>query len=305
MDEQQPEQTETAHSGWRRFWARFAARSVRVRSDKILGIVDLALAAASFTTMLVLRYDGSVDSDAWNGLVQFLPLALLTVLVSNGAWGLYGHLWKHASLYEARLLAVSGTTIAALLTVFEWRTHDVPISVVIAGSMLLTFLMSLVRFQRRLFSYRRETEGPGRPRGRHRRRRCRCRPRGGHAPQSTRRVHAGCRARRRPRPSRPLLHGRSRIRPNRGLAVGGSTHRCARCRVRHDQRSPGDHPTRGQPRQRPRTSPSRSCLACRPPCAAARRYETSATSRSRICWDATRWSSTSSQFVPCCPGNVC
>jgi len=161
MEHQPAEEIDSSMSGGRRAWARLASRSVRLRSDKILGVLDLVLAVASYVLMLVLRYDGSVGDDAWNRLLRFMPLALLTVLVSNGAWGLYGHLWKHASVFEARLLALSGITIAALLMLFEWRTRDVPLSVVVGGTLLLTFLMSLVRFQRRLFSYRREVIGPG------------------------------------------------------------------------------------------------------------------------------------------------
>ncbi|MGB0113418.1 MAG: nucleoside-diphosphate sugar epimerase/dehydratase [Ilumatobacteraceae bacterium] len=145
----------------KQLWAQVASRSVHFRTDLPLALLDAALVTTAYLGMLVLRYDGSVSDTAWNGFLQFLPIAIATTLASNGLWGLYGQLWKHASLYEARLMVLSGSTIATVLFLVEWRLRDVPLSVVIGGTLLFTFLMGLVRFQRRLFSYRRTSAGAG------------------------------------------------------------------------------------------------------------------------------------------------
>jgi FlaA1/EpsC-like NDP-sugar epimerase len=145
----------------RQIWARLAGRSIRLKADLALALLDLVLATSSFTAMLVLRYDGTVPSQSWTDFLSFLPVALVVVVASNISWGLYGQLWKHASLYEARRLVLSGCTLTGTLLLLEWRPRDVPLSVIVGGSLLVTFLMALVRFQRRLFSFRREIEGPG------------------------------------------------------------------------------------------------------------------------------------------------
>lgn len=126
-----------------------------MRADLSLVALDAALIAAAFLGMLLLRFDGSVPTAFWQGFRAFLPLAVIVTLISNATWGLYGQLWRHASLYEARRLVMSGLTITVVLMVVQLGARDVPVSVVITGAVVGTFLMSLVRFQSRLFSYRR------------------------------------------------------------------------------------------------------------------------------------------------------
>jgi hypothetical protein len=79
-----------------------------MRSDLAVALLDAVLVGAAFVAMLLLRYDGSVPAGRWDSLVGFLPVAVGVVVLSNWAWGLYGQLWRHASLYEARRLTMSG-----------------------------------------------------------------------------------------------------------------------------------------------------------------------------------------------------
>ena len=142
-------------------WARLAARTVRVRSDVIIVALDAALTTAAFAAMLLLRYDGSVPDHRWGKFVAFIPIAVVLAVISNLAWGLYGQLWKHASLFEARRLVLSGLSLTGILVLFEWKSRDVPISVIVTGAIVATFLMALLRFQSRLFSFRRASGEPG------------------------------------------------------------------------------------------------------------------------------------------------
>ena len=142
-------------SAVRRLWAWCAQRIVRRRADLAVALLDTVLICAAFVATLLLRFDGSVSSENWDGLYSFLPVAVFVVLLSNGAWGLYGQLWRHASLYEARRLVLSGTTVTLILLLFEFGPRNVPLSVVFSGCVLGTFLMALLRFQSRLFSFRR------------------------------------------------------------------------------------------------------------------------------------------------------
>ena len=145
----------------RRMWTWSAQRIVKRRADLAVAVLDVVLVCAALVSMLLLRFDGSVPADMWDGLFSFLPVALVTVVLSNGAWGLYGQLWRHASLYEARRLVLSGVTITITLLMYEYGPRDIPLSVVFTGCVVATFLMALLRFQSRLFSYRRTSNDQG------------------------------------------------------------------------------------------------------------------------------------------------
>jgi FlaA1/EpsC-like NDP-sugar epimerase len=133
---------------------------VRVRGDILLAVLDGVLLAAAFTFALILRFDGTVPPTEWARFRSFLPLALAVALVSSFAWGLYGQLWRHASMQEAQRLLLSGLTVLAVLTSLQLvRTPRMSLSVVVVGVTVGTFFMSALRFQSRLFSFRRRGAG--------------------------------------------------------------------------------------------------------------------------------------------------
>ena len=145
----------------RRLWTRSASRTVQMRSDVLVAVFDVALTALAFGAMLVLRFDGSVPDSYWSSFGRFLPIGIGAVLLANWGWGLYGQLWRHASIYEARRLVYAGLTTMAVLLTVEGFERQVPISVVFTGSVCASFLMGMLRFQSRLFSFRRRSEQPG------------------------------------------------------------------------------------------------------------------------------------------------
>jgi FlaA1/EpsC-like NDP-sugar epimerase len=152
---------EVIESKKKTLWARAASRVVQVRSDLIVVVLDMLLSYGAFTAMLVLRFDGRVPKSFWANSRLFLPMALVLILVVNTALGLYGKLWRHASVYEARRLVMAGVIVGAALFSFELIERRMPFSVVFSGTLVATFLMALVRFQSRLFSFRRTSELPG------------------------------------------------------------------------------------------------------------------------------------------------
>ena len=139
----------------------FAKLIAPMRSDLVVVALDVVLTISAFALMLLLRYDASVPDYGWPGFVEFVPFATLGVVVSNLAWGLYGQLWRHVSLYEAVQLVKSGLSVMVVLFVVELFPRHVPLSVVVTGTFLATFLMGLVRFQGRLLAYSRSTNQPG------------------------------------------------------------------------------------------------------------------------------------------------
>ena len=142
-------------------WTRLARKAVRVRGDVLLGILDAVLLTAAFAAVLILRFDGKVPPHHWHQFWGFLPVGLALSLASNCAWGLYGQLWRHASIQEARRLILAGaTTMSALVFLEVGVRRSVPYSVVTLGVGLGIFLTGALRFQSRLFSFHRRTSGP-------------------------------------------------------------------------------------------------------------------------------------------------
>ena len=142
-------------------WTRMAKRAARMRADLLLGLFDAVLLTIAFATVLVLRFDGKVPPHHWHRFWAFLPLGLAVSLVSSWAWGLYGQLWRHASIHEARRLLLAGATTTSVLVFLEIVVRrSVPYSMVTLGVGLGVFLTGALRFQSRLFSFQRRTSDP-------------------------------------------------------------------------------------------------------------------------------------------------
>ena len=82
----------------------------RLRSDLPLALVDVMLVAGSFLVLLAVRFNGNIPSQYQSRLFEFLPVIILVHLGANLAWGLYGQIWKHASVAEARRIVFAGAT---------------------------------------------------------------------------------------------------------------------------------------------------------------------------------------------------
>ncbi len=135
---------------------RVARRATRIRTDLPLLVLDVALASAAYLLVLSLRFDGQVPSHYWTTFRSFLPIALVTTVLNAWAWGLYGQLWRHASVAEARRVLLSGVTTTAILFVAGLVTvQRMPLSVVIFGSGLAVMFLGLLRFHSRLFAFHR------------------------------------------------------------------------------------------------------------------------------------------------------
>lgn len=117
----------------------------------------------AFGSVLILRFDGAVPVEFWRQFVAALPLIVVVALAMNWLWGLYGQLWRHASVLEARRIILATLSTGAILTsVMVVGPRLLPLSVVGLGCLLYTLLAGVTRFQSRLFALRREqTDHPG------------------------------------------------------------------------------------------------------------------------------------------------
>ena len=139
--------------------AKVARTASRMRADMPLVVLDALLVFGVYFAALVLRFDGSVPKHNWETFPPFVMLALVLQVGCNWAWGLYGQMWRHASVAEARrvLLAVLTVTVV-LLAVWGDTRRRVPLSVILFGGAGSVMLLGAVRFHSRLFAFRRSVD---------------------------------------------------------------------------------------------------------------------------------------------------
>jgi FlaA1/EpsC-like NDP-sugar epimerase len=143
--------------------SRLASKTARMRIDVPFALLDAFFVSVAFGLILVLRFDGAVPERFWQQFVTSLPMIILITLAMNWLWGLYGQIWKHASVLEARRIILATMSTALILTaIMVVGTRLIPLSVVGLGSLLYTLLAGATRFQSRLFALRRmQRDQPG------------------------------------------------------------------------------------------------------------------------------------------------
>jgi len=132
---------------------------VLVRRDVALVTLDVGVVLVAYLAPLVLRFNGSVPRAYWQNFRWFVVVAATVHLLSNYLFGLYGQMWRYASDREARQVVLSGVFAGAVLFFTAWLTgrRFVPLSVVALGSAMCLMGFGAIRFQSRLFGFRRRS----------------------------------------------------------------------------------------------------------------------------------------------------
>jgi FlaA1/EpsC-like NDP-sugar epimerase len=146
-----------------RLSTRIASTAARVRVDLPFAVLDAVFVVVAFGAVLILRFDGAVPDRYWERFVIAVPLIVVVALAMNWLWGLYGQLWRHASVLEARRIILATFSTGIVLTIIMVvGPRLIPLSVVGLATLLYTVLAGATRFQSRLFALRREqTDRPG------------------------------------------------------------------------------------------------------------------------------------------------
>ena len=132
-----------------------------MRRDAPLAVFDVFVVATAYTIALVLRFNGSVPVGFRRSFLVVLPLLIVCHLAWNYLLGLYGQMWRHASILEARRVLISGTlgaassVVVAVAAATRARGHAIPISVALIGASFTMLGFGSMRFQSRLFAFRR------------------------------------------------------------------------------------------------------------------------------------------------------
>lgn len=142
---------------------RLASVAARVRVDLPFALFDVVFVVVAFGAILLLRFDGAVPEQFWRQYFTALPIIIGATLAMNWLWGLYGQLWQHASVLEARRIILAtfctGTVLTAAMVL---GPRLLPLSVIGLGCLLYALLAGAARFQSRLFALRREqSDQPG------------------------------------------------------------------------------------------------------------------------------------------------
>jgi FlaA1/EpsC-like NDP-sugar epimerase len=135
---------------------RVARSFARVRTEIPLVVLDAVLVSVAYVATMLLRFDLQVPEKYWQELRGFLPAAVVVYLSMSWWWGLYREMWLHASIREARRVVLSCASAALVLGFASLLgLTKVPISVLVVGPVLSTLLLGALRFQSRLFGFRR------------------------------------------------------------------------------------------------------------------------------------------------------
>ena len=145
-----------------RQWAVGVASGLRIGVP--LALVDAMLVVGSYLSLLAVRFSGDVPAGYSDGMFQSLPIVVAIQLTCNWVCGVYGHIWRHASVAEARRVVLAGATgCAAVFAINPLQAFTMPRSVIVLASVVATAFMGLVRFQARLFSWKRKVDRSATP----------------------------------------------------------------------------------------------------------------------------------------------
>jgi FlaA1/EpsC-like NDP-sugar epimerase len=138
----------------------------RLRRDLPLALLDMALVFPAYMAPLALRFDGRIPARYWHNFWIFVPLAACLHLLANHLFGLYGQMWRYASVQEARRLVFAGLAAFAPIVIgggiLEFGgSRPVPLSTVVFGNVLSLLGFGAIRFQSRLFGFRRRAVESG------------------------------------------------------------------------------------------------------------------------------------------------
>ncbi|HVC69372.1 MAG TPA: nucleoside-diphosphate sugar epimerase/dehydratase [Acidimicrobiales bacterium] len=132
----------------------------RVRSRMLFLVLDALVLAVCYSLAEVVYFRNREPAHYAGRFAAFLLLALVVQLTANQVFGLYGRMWRHAGIEEARqILLASAASLAALIALYPLGrvTHsfEAPVGVIVVGAVFCAMVMGVLRFHSRLFAWQR------------------------------------------------------------------------------------------------------------------------------------------------------
>ena len=145
---------------------RLSVMASKIRSSLVFVVLDAAVVLVAYGVAVVLSLRDRAPADYWPKFLVFLAVALLVQMVANRVFGLYGRIWRHAGLEEARnIVAACLTALFVLLVFYPFGYGDhltrLPFLVLPLGCLLTMAGIGVVRFHSRLLGWQRANRGMG------------------------------------------------------------------------------------------------------------------------------------------------
>jgi len=155
-----------AYIGAARWWVRLLTR---IRRDFPLAILDAVVLVPLYLIPLMVRFEAPIGRvptpSRANYLLNFRSFIFVIIaihLLTNFSCGLYGQMWRFASVREARRVVVAAG-IGGVLVIFAdivmglwpYGHRPLPLLVVGVGACLAVMGFGLIRFYGRLFAFKR------------------------------------------------------------------------------------------------------------------------------------------------------
>jgi FlaA1/EpsC-like NDP-sugar epimerase len=146
--------------------SRVAVAASHIRSVLLFVFLDALIVVAAYSCAEIFYFRDRAPAHYWSHLAVFLGVALVVQLTSNKLFGLYGRMWRHAGVEEARqiLLAAvcSGVVLIAIHPLGKLlQLQLVPIHVLVVGGLFVMLGMGALRFHSRLFAWQRGSKRMG------------------------------------------------------------------------------------------------------------------------------------------------
>ena len=146
--------------------SRIPILASRVRAQLLFMVLDAACVVAGYSAAEVFYWRNVAPAAYGWHFELFVLIVIIVTLTCNHIYGLYGRMWRHAGLEEARQIILSSATVTAVLlilcTAIQLTGYQVVHPEVVGvGLILATLGMSLIRFQSRIFAWQRGSRGSG------------------------------------------------------------------------------------------------------------------------------------------------
>jgi FlaA1/EpsC-like NDP-sugar epimerase len=146
--------------------ARLATAASRVRATLLFVLLDAACVVAAYSASEVFYWRNVAPREYGWHFGAFVLIVVIVTLLSNRIFGLYGRIWRHAGLEEARQLVLSTLTVAVVLAIIypliRLAGYNLLHPSVVLVGLIFSFLgMSVLRFQSRIFAWQRGSRGSG------------------------------------------------------------------------------------------------------------------------------------------------
>ena len=145
---------------------QIAFRASHVRAFLLFMVLDAICVIAAYSAGEISYWRNvAPKSYGWHFAI-FLLIVVVVTLTSNAVYGLYGRMWQHAGLEEARQMVFSTATIAAVLALMYPLVRVagfevIHVAVIAFGLIFAAAGMSLIRFHSRIFAWQRGSRGSG------------------------------------------------------------------------------------------------------------------------------------------------